>query len=177
MRHDLAAEEQLIHRLMVGEAGALREFYREQAPRLLKWLSSRVKNDEDAQELVHDTFLHLIDSLPVFRSRSSLTTYLYGIAKHEVADYWRKKYAKKAILTVPLVDQIYTERVYSAKKTAARVEQAYRQLLPQERWMLVWKYEEARSVAEIARRLGISLKAAESRLFRARLAFQKAYGD
>lgn len=168
-------QQHLIEELKEGKSEAVRRFYREQAPKLLAWIESRVKNHEDAQELMHDTFLHFIDSLPWFRGDASLKTFLVSIAKHEVGDYWRKKYAKKAIMTVPFMDQVYTERIYSAKKTAERVEAAYRLLLPEERLILIWKYEENRTVEEIAGRLEISLKAAESRLFRARKAFQKAY--
>lgn len=171
------AESQLLEQLRQGDKRALRAFYKEQAPKLLVWMESRVKTPEDAQELVHDTFLSFIDSLPIFHGNSRLTTFLISIAKHEVADYWRKKYAKRAILTVPFMDQVYTERLYSARETERAVEKAYQAILPEERLILIMKYEENKTVAEIAEKLEISIKAAESRLFRARQAFQRAYGS
>lgn len=166
----------LITRLKKGDKRALRRFYQEQAPKLLRWLASRVKNEEDAQELMHDSFLSFIDSLPLYQGKASLKTFLVSIAKHELADYWRKKYAKKAILTVPFMDQVYTEKLYSARETEKAVELAYKVLVPEDRLILVWKYEDQQTVAEIAQKLNISIKATESRLFRARKAFQKAYG-
>lgn len=170
-------KSKLLERLRGGDKEALRQLYKEQAPKLLAWMESRVKMREDAQELVHDTFLSFIDSLPLFQGNSSPMTFLIAIAKHEVADYWRKKYAKKAILTVPFMDQVYTEKLYSARETEKAVERAYQTILPEERLILVMKYEDNRTVAEIAEKLEISIKAAESRLFRARQAFQRAYGS
>ena len=169
------SDSQLLDQLKQGDKRALRRFYQEQAPKLLVWIKSRVKSHEDAQELVHDTFLNLIDSLPLFRGNSSLGTFLVSIAKHEVADYWRKRYAKKAILTVPFMDQVYTERLYSAKEMERAVEKVYSNLLPEERVILIMKYEENKSVQEIAKTLKLSLKATESRLFRARKKFKTTY--
>jgi len=43
--------------------------------------------------------------------------------------------------------------------------------------VLEWKYIQGLSVAEIATRLGTSMKAAESMLTRARLAFREGYSS
>ena len=153
----------------------LRVFYKETQPKLKRWLMSRVASEADADEIVQDSYLSLLDSLPLYQGKSSLWTFLVSIAKHEVADYWRKRYAKKAILTTPFADQVYTEKLYSKVQLALTIKKVYKRLLPHEVQILKWKYEENLEVGEIARRLKISLKAAESRLFRARQAFKVAY--
>jgi RNA polymerase sigma-70 factor, ECF subfamily len=153
----------------------LRVFYKETQPKLKRWLLSRVENEADADEIVQDSYLSLLDSLPLYQGKSSLWTFLVAIAKHEVADYWRKRYAKKAILTIPFADQVYTEKLYSKVQMDLTIQGIYKQLLPHEAQILKWKYEENLEVGEIARRLKISLKAAESRLFRARQAFKAVY--
>lgn len=152
-----------------------RQFYKETQPKLVRWLRRRVGEEKDAEELCQDTFISLIDSLPAFRGKSSLWTFLISIARHEVADYWRKRYAKKAILTVPFIDQVYTEKLQGAEVVAEEIERIYHKLLPEERVILIWKYEENLSVAQIATKLKIGIKAAESRLFRARNSFKLAY--
>jgi RNA polymerase sigma-70 factor, ECF subfamily len=153
----------------------LRQFYQETVGKLKIWVGSRVDDPRDVEEIVQDAYWSFVDSLPLFRGGSSLWTFLVSIAKHEVADYWRKKYAKKAILTVPFVDQVYTEKLYSSAVTASEIENIYQQLLLEERLILVMKYEEGLGLMEIAGKLGISVKAAESRLFRARKAFRLVY--
>ena len=96
-------KESRLQALLEGDKQALREFYGETRPKLLSWVKQRVRRREDAEEIVQDTYMAFLDSLPLFRGKSSLWTFLVSIAKHEVGDYWRKKYAKKAILTVPFV--------------------------------------------------------------------------
>ena len=105
-------DKKMLEALRRGEKGTLRRFYKETQPKLWQWVVSRVQNEQDADEIVQDSFLNLLDSLPIFQGKSSLWTFLVSIAKHEVYDYWRKKYAKKAILTIPFADHIYTEKLY-----------------------------------------------------------------
>lgn len=168
-------ERQLVKQLIEGEQAAFRWFYRLTQERLLQWFKARVKNDKDAEELVQDTYMSLVDSLPLYRGEAKVTTFLYSIAKHELYDYWRKKYAKRAITTIPFVDQVYTEKLYSAAQTGRVITRAYKQLTREQALLLQWKYEEGWSVERIARKLAISVKAAESRLYRARVAFQMVY--
>jgi RNA polymerase sigma-70 factor, ECF subfamily len=170
-------QTQLVERLLAGDSRAFRKFYRTAKPILAGYLRKKISLKEDREELLHDIFLSFLDSLPLFKQQSSIETYLFSIARHEVADYWRKKYAKKALLIVPFVDQIYTEKLYSAAETAKVIRRVYCKLQPDEVALLKWKYEMGMSVKQIARKLEISTKAAESRLFRARQAFQVVYSE
>ena len=165
----------LLEKLLRGERKAFREFYKSTRKQVLAVAIKRTASRKDAEEIVHDAYLAFLDSLPLFRGGSSLKTFLFAILRHELADYWRKKYAKKAINTVPFVDQVYTEKLYSAKQTAMVIEKVYGRLKPWEEQVLRMKYEEGMSVKRIAEAMGWSIKAAESRLFRARKAFQLAY--
>ncbi len=163
--------------LLAGDKPTLRRFYKNHHPRLLSYIASRVKTREDAEEIAQDAFLSFLDSLPLFSFRASLWTFLVSIARHEIADYFRRLYAKKAIKYVPFVDQIYTKPLYSADQTAQAFNAAIIKLTPKHQTIILWKYEDGLSIKQIAGRLGISLKAAESRLFRARQAFKLTYND
>lgn len=124
---------------------------------------------------MQDSFLGLLDSLPLYAGKSSLWTYLVAIARHEIADHYRKLYAKKAIRSVPFVDQVYDEPLYSGEETREVFEQVMTRLSQEERLLLEWKYDLGLSVKQIATKMGLDFKAAESRLFRARKQFQVAY--
>lgn len=171
----LDKDKQVAKRLLAGDKKALRVFYRKNYPKLLSYVRARVRTEKDAEEIVQDTFLGFLDSLPLFSFRSSLWTFVISIARHEIADYFRKLYAKRAIKYVPFVDQVYHEPLLSGDETRRWFEETLRRLKDEEKKILLWKYEEGWSVREIADNLGVSLKAAESRLFRARKAFQLAY--
>lgn len=171
------SDKELVEQLLSGNKTVLKRFYLEYSPRLARFVRLKVSNKQDAEEIVQDTFVSLLEALPAFGYRSSLWTFMISIAKHEVLDYYRKKYAKKAIKYVPFVDHFYSEPLYSASETREVFEQALHKLKEEERNLLLWKYEEKLSVEEIAEKLGVKIKAAESRLFRARQAFKVAYAE
>jgi len=172
-------EKKLAEKIRRGDRQAFRWFYERQKDKLFKFVMGRVGNKEDVEELVQDTWLSFLDSLPLFRFGSKLSTFLLAIARHEIADYWRKKYAKKALKLVPFMERVYTEKLYSVEIVSDElievVEKVYELISPMQARLLQMKYEEEMSVKEMADKLGISVKAVESRLFRARKAFQKSY--
>lgn len=169
------SEKELVKRILRGESKAFEEFYRQNQAGLRRWVGSKVGDSRDAEELTQDAFLSLLDSLPLFSFKSSLKTWLYSIARHEIADHFRRKYAKRVLKLVPIVGEYVAREVYSTQEIAERIERAYRQLVPEYAVMLRLKYEEGWSIKRIAERLKVSMKAAESKLFRARRAFQLAY--
>jgi len=168
-------ERKLVEGLLSGDKRALRRFYGEYYPKLKAYLQSRVKTSEDAEEIAADVLISALEAVPTFSFRSSLWTFLVAIAKHEVADYYRKLYAKKALKLVPFVDQVYSEPLYSSAETVKLFYVALAKISPVEKKIILWKYEEGLSVKEIAENLGVGVKAAESKLYRARQAFTGAY--
>lgn len=164
-----------LKRILRGDRREFERFYAATYRSLLAYVELKVESRRDAEEVVHDSYLSLLESLPLFRGKSSLETFLSGIAKHEVADYWRKKYAKKALLTVPFMDQLYTEKLYSAAVLNHEIERIYGALAKDYVVILRLKYEKGMTVGQIAKHLSMSVKAVESKLFRARKAFQAVY--
>ena len=141
------------------------------------YIVKKVSNPRDAEEIMHDAYLGFLDSIPLFQGKSKLYTFLVSITRHEIADYYRKRHAKKAINYVPFIDTGYTQDLFTAKETREQFNKALQQLLPEERKLILWKYDRELSVKEIATKLDISVKSAESRLFRARKAFQVIYSE
>jgi RNA polymerase sigma-70 factor (ECF subfamily) len=162
-------------KLKQGDRRAFEGFYQETRKELFLYIVGKVSVRADAQELTHDTYLSFLDSLPLFAGKCGLKTYLFSIARHEVADYFRKKYAKKVILTVPFMDHLYTEKLYSNALLNDEIERIYARLSSDYVVILKLRFEDGMRVVEIASRLQLSFKATESRLLRARRAFQKAY--
>lgn len=172
------ADKLLVEQVLCGDERAVRQLYKQVRLRLEPLFRLRVSVSEDVDELIQDTFLHFLDALPLFRFQSSLMTFVVGIGKHELMDYWRKKYAKRAIRTVPALSSLMA-LPYSSGETSLRIhesmEKAYQQLKPIQIQLLRWKYEEGKSVKEMATALGWSIKAVESQLYRARKEFQAVY--
>jgi RNA polymerase sigma-70 factor (ECF subfamily) len=58
---------------------------------LFRFAFARVNDRDTAEDLVQETFLAAIQSRDRFKGRSSEKTWLFGILKHKLIDYYRKK--------------------------------------------------------------------------------------
>lgn len=171
-------EKKLVDLVLEGDTKAVRKLYHLVEKRLRVFFAEKTQSNEDAEELLQDTFLHFLDALPLFRFQSRLMTFVTGIARHELMDYWRKKYAKRMIRTVGCLEEMansISDRLVVSEAMNAALDSAYGQLKPIQARLLRWKYEENLSVKEIAEMLGWSIKAVEAQLYRSRKAFQKVY--
>lgn len=172
-----------ITNLITQDPRTLLEFYRQSRPALKRYFQTRVSNHHDQEELVHDTILSILDSLPQFKFKSKFSTWMYSIAHHELVDYYRRQKIKaivfsklpflKHVVDKALGPQLSLEEVEVKQKifkSLKNLSEGYSQILR-------LRYMEGLSVTTIAKKLNITYKAAESRLTRARLAFQKEYSD
>jgi RNA polymerase sigma-70 factor, ECF subfamily len=170
----------IVKEVLEGKKGAATRFYKQFATKLRRYLAVKLP-ETDIEEILQDTFLSAFDSLPLYRGEASISSWLISIARHEVADFYRKKYVRMAIeQTSPLFENMVSEAlspefVYEKKKIEKKFFQAYQSLSEQYRDVLSYKYELSMSVKEIAERMDLSFKATESLLFRARLAFRVEY--
>lgn len=172
-------EKKLVLSILQGDKEALRMLIKDLEKKLRPYLVNHVSNEKDSEELCQDILLSFLDALPLFSFRSSLWTFVLGIARHEVADYWRKKYAKRVIRSVPLVSSLYDQALYSSEivsdDISERISHVYTLLTPTYRDILMWKYEDRLSIKDIAARMKTTVKATESVLYRARVSFQDLY--
>ncbi len=176
----ISVTPKLVEQVVAGTKGAATGFYKIYAPKLRRYLTFKLP-EEEMEEVLQDTFLSAFDSLPLYRGESSVATWLISIARHEVADFYRKRYARALVeKTAPLFENIVSEIFspefeWEKKKMEKRFFTAYRALTKQYQDVLSYKYELSMSVKEIANRMDLSFKATESLLFRARVAFREAY--
>jgi len=149
--------------------------------RLNGFVGRKVGDKKDVEEIVQDTLLAAYDSLPLFKGNSSLFTWVCAIARHEIADFYRKQKIKKVVFSkLPFLKNLVSEALgpelaYQELEKKRQILKALKNLREGYGKILRLKYIDGLSMKEIAERLDITVKAVESRLTRARLAFQKAY--
>jgi RNA polymerase sigma-70 factor (ECF subfamily) len=176
-------ERELVLGLLHGSQKALRRFYKEYNPRLKGFIQKRVGLKEDVEEILHDTLLSALDSLALFSAKSSLFSWLCGIARHEIADFYRKQKIKTIVFSRLWFIEGFVSKALEPdaklmrKEYEGQVKQALEMLLPHYREILELKYMDGLSVKQIAQKLGMSFKACESALGRARRAFEVAYEE
>ena len=173
----------LVKSILNGEKGEATRFYREYATKLRRFLVSKLPSEADAEELLQDVFLSVFDSLPIYRGECSITSWIYSIARHEVADFYRKRYVRELVeKTNPLFEELMEtvetpEKVWDKTKIRARFFATYKSLNQSYQDVLSYRYELSLSIKEIALKMKLSFKATESLLYRARTAFALAYNN
>jgi RNA polymerase sigma-70 factor (ECF subfamily) len=158
-------------RLVAGNVDAVYAYVRHR----LTPLADRV------DDVVQDVFLAALNGLQTFAGRSSLRTWLLGIARHKIEDIYRQRLRAPLAIDpsgaedeppsdeTPLDEQI--DRARAREKTRRVLEQ-----LP-ERYALVllWRYWEQRSARDMAGAIGTTEKSVERMLARARARFKELW--
>jgi RNA polymerase sigma-70 factor, ECF subfamily len=85
------ADALLIHRIRGGDADAWGELIVRFDGRLLAYVESRIRNRATAEDLVQETFIGFLTSLPNFDGRRPLEGYLFSIAAHKLTDHLRRE--------------------------------------------------------------------------------------
>lgn len=151
--------------------------------RLIKFVAQRVSNPADVEDIVQETLISIYDSLPMFSGKSAFLTWCCGIARHEIADFYRKQKIKQIVFSrLPWLKNLVSqalgpELALQELETKKRIVKTLKNLSEGYRQVLRLKYIEELSMREIAQKLGVTVKAVESRLTRARWAFQKLYAS
>jgi len=154
---------------------------REYRERLMRFVGRKVGSQEDIEEIVQETLIAALDSLPTFKEECSLYTWLCAIARHEIADFYRRKKIKQIVFSrLPFLKDLVCEALgpelaYQELEKKRKIVRTLKNLSEGYSQILRLKYIDGLSMKEIAQRLEITVKAVESRLTRARLAFQKVY--
>ena len=157
------------------------KIYREYGKRLRNFIAQKVSNPQEIEEIFQETVIAAVDSFSLFSQKSSLFTWLGGIAKHEIADFYRKKKIKTILFShLPWLENLAhqalgPEQILLRKEFEERVKTTMASLGEGYQEVLRLKYYQGLTVIQIARRLNETFKAIESRLFRARKAFAKAF--
>lgn len=175
-------DQQLIEALLTGEEEALREYYFNYKGKVLRFIQSRVNTTEDAEEILQDTFVASLEALRDFTGSSALYTFLCGIAKHKIIDFYRKRKLKSIVFSQmsenirPLISTLLRpEDEFDLIEIKTQIKKVLSLLKPIYSKVLTLKYLEGFSVTEIAQELLLSVKSIESLLVRARKAFAKEY--
>ncbi len=175
-------ESALVARAKAGDAGAFSELVSHYDRRVFRMAKQITQNDDDAEDVLQETFLKAFTHLDNFQGNSKFYTWLVRIAVNEALMKLRKRRSDR---TVPLDEPIDTgedemvreiavwdenpEESYSRDELADILDQAIQSLKPAYRTVFILRDIEEMSIEETAEALGLSISAVKSRLLRARL--------
>lgn len=160
------------------EPDTLRAWLELALPSIYAFVFARCGADEAlAQDITQETMVEVVRRRDSFDGRSDPLTWACAIARHKVADHFRRKYRDER-RRLKLIDNtsVVTDSGEELTVTHEAVVVTLRSLPEAQRVVLALHYLDSMSVHEIADRLGRSESAVESLLARGREAFKRAWG-
>ena len=179
----------LARRIVAGNESASEEFFAEYFPRLYRFARIRLGGDDQAaEEVVQSTLIRAVRKLHTFRGEAALFTWLCTLCRREIGVWLERKgrspevslvedhpSARMAFDAAASLASADPESEASRREISRLVQGTLDHLPGRYGQVLEWKYVQGLSVDEIAERLGVGYKAAESLLTRARGAFRDAF--
>src|SRR5579863_8567930 len=179
-------ESALVARAREGDLAAFNELVNSYSRKIFRLAKHITQNDEDAEDVLQETFLKAFEHLGDFQGQSKFYTWIVRIAVNEALMRLRKR---KTDRSVPLDEPVELgeetvqreiavwednpEQQYSQEEWRRILDEAVESLKPDFRTVFVLRDIEELSTEETAETLGISVPAVKSRLLRARLALRE----
>jgi RNA polymerase sigma-70 factor (ECF subfamily) len=179
----------LARRMSAGEERAFTEFFDAYFGRVYRFALARLDRDEDAaREVAQATLAQAAFKIATFRGEAALFTWLCTFCRHEVSAYFRRnpragrvELREEAMEIRAALESLAggappgSAAAFRRADVVRAVQVTLDALPPHYGDALEWKYVLGLSVEEIAERLGLGPKAAESLLTRARQAFRDGF--
>jgi RNA polymerase sigma-70 factor (ECF subfamily) len=137
---------------------------------------------EPAEDMTQEILLAAWQALPGFRGEANLRSWILGIARHKVEDYYRRRIRELEISgdDEPVPEPSVTPKLEQQLDFGAQQEQIHKLLeeLPEAYALaLMWRYRDEKSLREMAQLTGKTEKAMERLLARAREDFRRRWSD
>jgi len=175
-------ESALVAKAREGDTAAYNQLMNRYSPKIYRLAKHITQHEEDAEDVLQETFLKAFEHLGDFQGQSKFYTWIVRIAVNESLMKLRKR---KSDRTVPLDEPLDTgedtvvreiavwdenpEQQYSREELGQILDEAVQSLRPVFRTVFVLRDIEELSTEETSEALGISVPAVKSRLLRARL--------
>lgn len=143
---------QLTARARQGDKEAYGDLYELYLDEIYRYVYYRVSNEADAEDLTEQVFLKAWENLPAYRGDVPFKAWLYRIARNATVDHYRtRKQSLPLNETDSLVDKkdLPEEKALS-RETALRLNGAISKLSPLHQDVIILRFVNGHSTAEIA---------------------------
>jgi RNA polymerase sigma-70 factor (ECF subfamily) len=179
---DKESDEEIVIKIMeTGEHKLFGILYDRYNTKVYHKCMSFAKNNDDAQDMLHDVFLKTFTNLSRFSGNSSFSTWLYSITYNFCVDYARKKKNMRMKDLDSMVEVSAAEDEQNEKELlslrAERLVHVLDTIGPNEKAILLMKYQDGSSIQEITTMLSISESAVKMRVKRAKAHALEVYKE
>ncbi len=179
----------LARRLHAGDEAAFDEFFTGYFPRVYRFAHTRLGGNEDAaEEITQRVLIRGLNRIRTYKGEAALLTWLCTLCRREIADWMEREGQHREVSladdrpelratleAIAAGDASDPEIAVQRQELSELVQLTLDHLPGRYGDVLEWKYVLGLSVDEIAGRLGVGYKAAESLLTRARAAFREGF--
>ena len=154
------------------------ELYDRYVDKVYRKCLSFVKNEAQAEDFTHDIFLRVVLKLGSFKEHAKFSTWLYSITYNYCMDQVRqtKRQAEVALdENFDLADDGYDLELVEMQTRGLK--KALQKIDPDERAILLMKYQDDFSIKEISETLKITESAVKMRLMRTKEKLRKIYAE
>ena len=180
---EAASDERLLADARQGDKHALEALLERHQPQVYRFGLKMCRDPEDAKDVLQDTLLAMARGVRDFRGASSISTWLYTIARSFcIKKRRRSKFAPAQQRSLESDAAVEAGRLaagedpaetLAGKEVEQALEQAITALEPMYREVLLLRDVEGLTAPEVAEIVGTSVQAVKSRLHRARLSVRE----
>jgi len=182
-------DESTIELAKTGDNNSLSEIVNAYSPNIYSLSLKFMRNKHDAEDVLQETFLKMLNSIPKFEGRSTLYSWLYRIATNTALEKLRKKYPEQFEIELDTVDYhehsgrksfelpYFDEKDLDNSDLKIELNSAIKKLNAKLRIVFILRDIEGNSVKETAKILNLSEANVKVRLMRARMFLKENLED
>ena len=150
---------ELVKKLQKGNLEAFDLIFKKYGDRLFGFAFKYLKSKEDTEGLVQDVFLKVWENRENLKKESSLKSYLFTIAYHDICQIFRKKKIHEKFLEESgssIKSSFNLEEQFEYKATLELVDKLIEQLPEKQRTIFIKSRKEGKSTKEIAEEMNLA---------------------
>ncbi len=152
------------------------EIYERYAQKICRKCFSFVADRAKAEDMTHDIFLKVITKVGTFKKTARFSTWLYSITYNHCMDSIRKeKRSREEAIdeNIEFVEEVIDQELMAMQSEGLR--KSFEKITPQEKAIILMKYQDNFTIEDIADSLKISESAVKMRLMRTKDKIRKHY--
>ena len=165
----------VLARARQGDSEAFRTLVERHSRRAFQLAYRITGNEQDAEDVVQESFIRAYRQLSRFEARAHFATWLHRIVANCSVDLIRSRRARHDHASTddlgpaeePAAGEASPERLTASAQIEQKVAAAMLELSPLERAAFTLRHYEGRSIAEIGKTLGLGTSATKHSVFRA----------
>lgn len=159
----MTPDNHLARQAQQGDRDAFLELYDRYLNKVFNRVKSRVPV-QYAEDVTQEIFIAVLRSLDSFEQRARFSTWLYTIVNRHIADFYRKRSRRNLDQHVSLetVENVISEPFDDSSEERGLIQQAFHELPEHYQDVILLRFADGLTFAEIAEERGQSLEATKS---------------